>query len=89
MHFLLSHFLGELLVLLLGDSLMFHTLEELLDVLQAILTGVLGIEVVVEARDGSLSVELSLVLDLSGATIGVLGLGDDLRDCTLSRGRTY
>ena len=55
MHFLLSYLLGELLVLLLGDSLVFQSLKELLYVLQAVLTGVVRIEVGVEVGDGSLS----------------------------------
>ena len=54
MHFFLSHFLSEFLVLLLGDSLVVHAFKELLNVLQVILAGVVCIEVGVEVGDGSL-----------------------------------
>ena len=56
MHFFLSHFLSEFLVLLLGDSLVVYTFKELLNVLQVVLAGVVRVEVSVEAGDGSLGV---------------------------------
>ena len=56
MHFLLSYLFGELLVLLLGDGFVIYAFEELLDVLQIVLAGVVCVEVVVEAGDGSLGV---------------------------------
>ena len=83
MYFLLSYFLSELLVLLLGDSLVFHSLEELLYVVQAFLTGVVRIEGSVKVRDGGLGVELACVLYLGGAAISILSLSDDLSDCAL------
>ena len=83
MHFLLSHFLSELLVLLLGHDLVFHSLEELLYVLQAVLTGVVRVEVSVKVGDGSQSVELACVLYLGGAAISILSLSDNLSDCAL------
>ena len=54
MYFLFSHLLSELLILLLVNSLVFHSFEELLDVLQVILAGVVRVEVSVKVGDGSL-----------------------------------
>ena len=88
MHFLLCDFFSELLVLLFGDGFMVYALKEVLDIFKAVLAGVVGVEVGVEARDGCLGVKLSFVLGLGDAAIRILRLSDDLCDSVLPRRRT-
>ena len=88
MNFLLCDFFSELLVLLFRDSFMMYALKEVLDIFKAVLAGVVGVEVGVEARDGCLGVKLSFVLGLGDAAIRILRLSDDLSDSVLPRRRT-
>ena len=83
-YFLLSDFFSEFLVLLLGDSLVIYTIQELFYVLEVVIAGVVLVQFLVEVCDGSLGSQLSFVLDLCDRAIVVLSLSDDLSDGILS-----
>ena len=63
---------------------MVNVFEELLDVLQVVLAGVVRVEVCVKVGDGRLCVQLALVLGLSGGAVVILRFSDDLSDGVFS-----
>ena len=84
MHFLLCDLSGEILVLVLGDSLVVNILKEFFYILQVVFTGVVRVEGGVEVGEGSLGIQLASVLGLGNRAICILRLCNDLGYCVLS-----